>query len=132
MSMPKHRPNHMGPRRKGRDRPRRARHFLAAALSIGFFCILILVAAIGLTSVYREPEHKTGGNVQTSGVQKTTGQIVVVGVNDHCRKTDFNNLTGQFSDGQSAPCPKPADPNEYDYPTNRLEGIAKGFSKGRR
>ena len=130
--MPKHRPNHMGPRRKGRARSRGARQFWATALSIGVFCILILAGAIGLTSVYREPEHQIGGNVQTTGVQETTGQIVVVGVNEHCRKTDFNNLTGQLSDGQSAPCPKPDDPNKYDYPANRLEGIAKGFSKGRR
>ena len=130
--MPKHRPNHRPPRRKGRDRPRGPRDFMATALSIGVFCILILAGAIGLTFVHREPEHKTDGNLPAAEVHETTGQIVEVGVNDHCRKADFNNLTGQLHDGGSIACPKPADPNRYDYPANRLEGISEGFSKNHR
>jgi hypothetical protein len=128
--MSKQRPNHSVVRRKGHGRHRRPKRFLAEALSIGIFGLLILLGTIGVPFVYRN--HNADRNAQAAGARDSTGQIVMVGTNDRCHQTNFNNQTGQLSDGQSVPCPTPADPNKYEYPADRLAGIAKGFAKGQR
>lgn len=112
--------------RSHRRRHRRSERFLAIVFGLAFLCLLIWAFTTGVPFVHRESADQTGGNAHAAA-QQSSGQIVAVGINDKCRKSDFNNVTGQLYDGHAIPCPQSESQKGYEYPANRLHGIAKGF-----
>ena len=87
--MPKHRPNHMGPDAGAGSVPRgasvlgnRAKHWRFLHIDFGGrYWPYICLPRARTSNWWKRPDHRSSG--------KLTGQIVVVGVNEHCRKTEF-------------------------------------------
>lgn len=121
------RPNRIATPGKQRYHRRRRDNVFAVMISIAIASLFILAGAFTLSPDYRERGHRSSAQTRAAEIE---GQVVMVGPNDHCRKADFNNITGQISGNQKIPCPRAEDSIGYSYPANRLEGIANGFLKG--
>lgn len=100
---------------------------MAGVTLVSAGCFLVLY--FGLANL------KAAVRDQAASPQNSTLGKIVVTDGDNCRKLEFDNMTGSVKDADRVSCDaqrlngSSAAGPQYQYPTNRLDSVRRGFSK---